>query len=411
MKHPYRRIFCMFLMALVLLHSVFAEDMELGPEEVYCFQQTDLAPENAAGVIVTAVPEQEMGKVKLGGRTICAGDVLTAESLGNLSFFPAGTGSGDATVSCLSISEEGLGENMEMTLRIGSGKNQPPQVEDSEFETYKNIPGQVRLKATDPEEDPLTVTIVKEPKRGNLEIGADGTVTYTPNENKVGKDSFTYTVTDSAGNLSPEATVRITIRKPSEKETYADMEGDEGLLAATWLREMGVYTGEQVSGHLLFQPEEAVTRGDFIAMCIGLTSPGEELETMGTGFADEADTPAWLSPYVAQAVKCGYISGVPTGQGLKLMAGEPICRGEAAVIVANLLDLPLEDSQQVMAQYDSVPAWAAPAVGAAMEAGVFDGSDSQMVLTRRDAAMLLYDTWQQANAGGAYNSLLAWAMK
>lgn len=411
MKHPYRRIFCMFLMAMALVPAVFAGEMTLEPEEVYCFQSTDLAAENARGVMVTAVPRKELGEVKLGSRTICAGDVLTAENLENLCFFPAGQASGDGTLSCLSVSEEGLGEHMEMTLRIGSGKNQPPQVEDSEFETYKNIPGQIRLKATDPEEDPLTVTVVQEPKRGSLEITDDGTVTYTPNENKVGKDSFTYTVTDSAGNVSPEATVRITIRKPSEKETYGDMEGDEGLLAATWLREMGVYTGEKISGHLLFQPEEAVTRGDFIAMCIGLTSSGEELETMGTGFADEAEIPDWLSPYVAQAVKCGYISGVPTGQGLKLLPGEPICRGEAAVIVTNLLGLPLESSQQVMAQFESVPAWAAPSVSAAMEAGVFDGSDSQMVLTRRDAAMLLYDTWQQANENGENNSLLAWAMK
>lgn len=409
MKQLYRRFSALILTALVLLPSVYGAEPELGPEDVYCFRQEELAPENASGVMVTAVPEDALGSVMLGSRTIRPGDVLTADSLSSLSFIPTGITAGQATISCLSISDAGLGENTEMTLRIGSGKNQAPAVEDSEFETYKNIPGEVRLKATDPEGDDLTVTIVKEPKRGTVAVSPDGTVTYTPEENKVGKDSFTYTVTDTAGNVSPEATVRITIRKPSDKATYGDMEGDPGLLAAVWLREMDIYSGETVSGQLLFGPEKPVTRGEFIAMCVGLSSAGTELEAMGTGFADEADTPTWLSPYVSQAVKCGYISGVPTDEGLKLLSGEPICRGEAAVIAANLLELEQGDVQSVMGQYDSVPVWAASAVSATLEAGIFDGTDSTAVLTRRDSARLLYNIWQEAKE--QQDSLLSWAMK
>ena len=412
MKHLYKRIFCVALTAMLLTASVSAGDMELTWDDVYCFTQTDLAPEAATtGVMITSVPEASLGSVKLGNRCIQAGDVLTVENLSSLTFQPTGNLEGDATISCLSISEEGLGENSEMTIRIGSGKNEAPTAEDSEFETYKNIPGQIRLKATDPDGDTLTVNIVKEPKRGTLEVSPDGTVTYTPEENKVGKDSFTYTVTDTAGNTSPEATVRIKIMKPTEKTTYADMEGDSALLAATWLREMGVYSGETVSGHLLFQPEEAVNRGEFIAMCVALTASQEDLEAMTTGFADEAEMPTWLSPYVSQAVKCGYISGVPTEDGLKLLSSQEISRGEAAVIVSNLLDLPAEDTQSVMAEYDAIPTWAVSAVSATLEAGVFDATDSEAVLTRRDAAQLLYDAWQLASETAEENTLLSWAMK
>ena len=95
-----------------------------------------------------------------------------------------------------------------MTLKIGSGKNEAPTAQDSDFETYKNIAAPVPLSIQDPENDELTVTIVSQPKRGTVEVSDDGTVTYTPTENKVGKDSFTYTVTDTAGNVSEEATVR-----------------------------------------------------------------------------------------------------------------------------------------------------------------------------------------------------------
>ena len=139
-----------------------------------------------------------------------------------------------------------------------------------------------------------TVTIVSEPKRGTVDVAEDGTVTYTPNENKVGKDSFTYTVTDPAGNVSEEATVRIRILKPSDKETYQDMDGDPAELAAMWMKETGLYRGNSVAGELLFSPDETVTRGEFTAMCVALTQAQPEL--LETGFIDGDDMPLWLHP-------------------------------------------------------------------------------------------------------------------
>jgi hypothetical protein len=247
------------------------------------------------------------------------------------------------------------------------------------------------------------VTIVKAPKRGTVEVAQDGTVTYTPKENKVGKDSFTYTVTDTAGNTSSEATVRIQIKKPSEKDTYADMADDPALLAATWLREAGVYEGEVVAGQRLFQPEETVSRGEFIAMCMKLTGVENDTEVLTTGFADSSETPQWLAPYVTAALKCGYISGVPTDEGLMLQADSDISRGEAAVIVSSMLEL--SDTETVMATDSTVPAWAATAVASLHQAGLFDASDSAQLLSRREAAELLYEVWQNAEE----STLLSWA--
>jgi hypothetical protein len=402
MKHM--RI-CFSLFAVCLLSTpVLAIEPEVTWGETYCFSQEQLAAEaEAAGVVITQVPETALGTVQLGTRQILAGDVLPADYLDQLTFTPASGAEGDATISCLSILEDGLGETAEMTIHIGSGKNEAPAAEDSEFETYKNISGEVPLKVSDPEDDPLTVTIVKAPNRGTVEIAQDGTVTYTPKENKVGKDSFTYTVTDTAGNTSQEATVRIKIKKPSEKDTYADMADDPALLAATWLRESGVYEGEVVAGQRLFQPDETVTRGEFIAMCMKLTGVASDAEALSTGFADASEMPQWQAPYVSAALSCGYISGVPTDQGLMLQANADITRGEAAVIVSSILEL--SDTEAVMAEDSSVPAWAATAVSALQEAGLFDASDSAAELTRREAAELLYQVWQNAEE----NTLLSWA--
>ncbi|MFK8112244.1 MAG: Ig-like domain-containing protein, partial [Rubripirellula sp.] len=57
--------------------------------------------------------------------------------------------------------------------------------------------------------DVSTVTIVTPPQNGQAVPQADGTITYTSNSGFVGVDSFEYTVTDSVGNVSEPASVRV----------------------------------------------------------------------------------------------------------------------------------------------------------------------------------------------------------
>lgn len=406
MKHLISTISSLLLVASLLALPVCAEDAQVVWGEVYCFSTEDLTMEESSlGIVVTGVPEDAMGSVFLGTRKIVAGDVLTREQAQQLTFVPVTGAEGDADITCMSITPDGLGSEAQMTLSIGSGKNKAPTAQDSEFETYKNIAAPVPLSVQDPENEPLTVTIVSEPKRGTVDVAEDGTVTYTPNENKVGKDSFTYTVTDPAGNVSEEATVRIRILKPSDKETYQDMDGDPAELAAMWMKETGLYRGNSVAGELLFSPDETVTRGEFTAMCVALTQAQPEL--LETGFIDGDDMPLWLQPYVGAALKCGYLSGIPTENGLAMEATDPIRQGEAAVMLAKVLNLPESEDQTVLALEDSLPAWAASAVASVQDAGLEDLSDTAAPLTRRDAAMLLYSAWNLAK--NQESSLLSWA--
>lgn len=63
----------------------------------------------------------------------------------------------------------------------------------------------------DPEDDPLTVdSIVTEPNHGTVSILPDGTVTYTPNTDFFGEDSFIYRVCDTE-NQCAEATITIDV--------------------------------------------------------------------------------------------------------------------------------------------------------------------------------------------------------
>ena len=162
-----------------------------------------------------------------------------------------------------------------------------------------------------------------------------------------------------------------------------------------------------ISGELLFQPDETVSRGEFIAMCVAMTGRDEDAEPLSTGFADEVETPAWLSPYVSTALRCGYLTGLPSEEGLTLQAGSPITQAEAAKMVSGLLSLPEDSTQTVMALEDGIPAWAAGAVSAVEAARVYEVSEADAPLTRREAALLLHRAAQLAQQED--HSLLSWA--
>ena len=64
-----------------------------------------------------------------------------------------------------------------------------------------------------------SITIVSAPQNGTAVANANGTVTYTNNGSAATTDSFTYTIRDSAGNVSNVATVSITIQATNQATT------------------------------------------------------------------------------------------------------------------------------------------------------------------------------------------------
>ncbi|UOG92000.1 MAG: leucine-rich repeat domain-containing protein [Candidatus Thiothrix sulfatifontis] len=97
-----------------------------------------------------------------------------------------------------------------------SNTNDQPVAYAQNITLYKNTAKTFTLLGGDPEGDNLTyalTTIAAHGSAGNLGVLANSTLTYTPNTDYVGTDSFTFTVTDSAGLVSSPATVQITVRE------------------------------------------------------------------------------------------------------------------------------------------------------------------------------------------------------
>ncbi len=71
---------------------------------------------------------------------------------------------------------------------------------------------------SDPESEPLNVSTVTQGANGTVTINGDNTVTYTPNANWNGADSFTYTISDGNGGTDT-ATVNITVNPVNDAPT------------------------------------------------------------------------------------------------------------------------------------------------------------------------------------------------
>lgn len=386
MKHKFSLIALSCLFAVLLTTASWAA----GSEE-YCFSEADFSAEQTLdGIFLSQVPNPDDAGVYLGSRQLRAGDVIPSELFAQLRLKGASDVAGEATVVFYPIAEGHIAQSTALKIPFGKQENKTPVAEDSTFETYKNIANTGTLSVTDPEGEPLTLNLVRKPNRGTVVLEEGGTFTYTPNENKVGRDSFVFTATDPAGNTSREATVSIQILKPMEKTTYADMNGQEGHFYAVWLREKGLFSGEEVAGHLCFNPEKEVTRGEFLAMTMKLLDAEAADAALSTGFADEKDTPTWLQPYLVNALKTGMIAGVASDDGMVFRPTAALTKAEAAVMLQNALNLPTDAESPVFRELSAVPVWAQSSYKALTCAGIeMNPALSAQSMTRLEAAELL----------------------
>ncbi len=92
--------------------------------------------------------------------------------------------------------------------------NALPYAENANVDVTFNKAKAITLVASDANLDPLTYTITSQPTNGTLSELVGTTITYTPNTNYYGTDSFKFKVNDGTGD-SNEATISLTVHTPA----------------------------------------------------------------------------------------------------------------------------------------------------------------------------------------------------
>ena len=99
--------------------------------------------------------------------------------------------------------------------------NDKPNAQDDKVSTREDSPISVidvLTNDTDKDGDSLSVTAVTQGRNGSVGINTDNTLSYTPNANFSGNDSFTYTVCDGKGGTD-KATVNVRVKEVNDAPT------------------------------------------------------------------------------------------------------------------------------------------------------------------------------------------------
>ncbi|MFG0266793.1 MAG: beta strand repeat-containing protein [Rhodopirellula sp. JB055] len=113
-----------------------------------------------------------------------------------------------------------------VTLNIVAGSsNAPPEADTDSYTIDEDTvlvadglagrPDGVLANDTDPENQALTSVLLTNPANGSASLLANGALTYTPDENFVGVDTFTYRVLDGFGG-SDSGTISVTVENVND---------------------------------------------------------------------------------------------------------------------------------------------------------------------------------------------------
>ncbi|MFL6200116.1 MAG: Ig-like domain-containing protein [Thermoanaerobaculia bacterium] len=135
--------------------------------------------------------------------------VLNAD--GTITYTPMANVSGTDFIQYY-ISDGHGGTDSALVTITTTAVNDAPDARNDLPLTQEDTPITINVLAndTDVEGDTLTVTSVTQPAKGTAVVNANNTITYTPNLNTNGSDSFNYTISDGQGG-SDTATVFMSV--------------------------------------------------------------------------------------------------------------------------------------------------------------------------------------------------------
>lgn len=359
-----------------------------------CFSDADFksafATDSFDSITVTALPSSNDGILLLAGRRVREGQKINRRNVAALVFVPSSKEIGEAEFR-FKLDE---GAECLCKMRFTDKINYAPEVAEKTGSGYlvtqREISLYGRMTASDPEGDSLTYMVVAHP-RGHIEFDEKtGAYVYTPEKDFTGYDSFTYVARDEWGNYSTPTEVSLKVIERMSEIVYNDMKERAEYNAAVALSAMGVMSGELVGDGFYFNPDECVSRAEFLALA--MKSLGIRPEGSECFFDDSGEIPTALVGYVAEGARRGAVNGELVGTKLLFSPNEKIGIFEAADIMYKLLGNLGGDEDEVYSDYSDIPVTYRGAFAAMQTLGVIDtsGIKADGNVTRADAAEMLY---------------------
>jgi len=212
------------------LSSDFDEDVEKRPwlEVCYIVNDPPLAVDDSATtdedtpvvISVLANDSDPDGSIDPTTVSIVAGPANGSVSVdpvnGDVTYSPDADYHGSDSFTYTVEDDDGATSNVATVTVAVAGVNDPPLAVDDSAATDEDTPVVINVLANDSDPDgsidPSTVSIVAGPANGSVSVDpVNGDVTYSPDADYHGNDSFTYTVEDDEGATSNVATVTVTV--------------------------------------------------------------------------------------------------------------------------------------------------------------------------------------------------------
>lgn len=331
-------------------------DLKFSPKEVKAvkFEFTD-APEISSIGIYYALSDKEaveadMEALNLGNLSRVVSDIVIPEK---------GSVCG-STITAKSSDTEYLSDTGKVTRPTGSNKT----VTLTLTFTYGSYSDEKEYK----------ITILKKETGGG---GGGGGGSYSG-----GGGMPTVTVPGPVATSTPKP------EEPSESEKFSDLDD------VSWAREQILSLAERniINGNDgRFEPNRSISREEFVKIVLGAL--GVSVDGADCSFEDVPED-SWYYGYVAKANELGIVNGISNE---KFGTGQPITRGDMAVILDRAFDLAADPNNEVSFEDENeIPDYAADSVKTLSSLGIINGFDDGCFkpseqASRAQAAVVIYN--------------------
>ncbi len=206
-----------------------AQASPIGQPLYYSVQHGQTLSENAAQGVLASDVSPSGGALSAQLDSGPAHGSLQLNADGSFSYTPYGGFAGNDSFTYSASDGDTISAPITVNITI---ENSPPAATGQTYSVYENAtlnasPG-LLTTASDPDGDPLTLSLIQGTQNGTLTLNANGTFSYIPDSGFTGADTFTYEVSDGIAATTAVTTINvlpIDLPPTTSAPSYSTQEG------------------------------------------------------------------------------------------------------------------------------------------------------------------------------------------